>query len=102
MKFGTFTLGNVNSGVSVILARFDISLDQVLRWNTKKFCLGRDHLVRIRHLDCSCRVINLHDHPDCTLQELRLRLRAAAALWPTFLDGIGFLVGVQYLRPSRF
>ena len=27
------------------------------------------------------------------MQELRRRLRAAAALWPSYADGVGFLVG---------
>ena len=55
--------------------------------------LGRDHFVRIGHLDCSCTVINLHYQPESPQQELRRRLRAAAAPWPTYRDGIGFLVG---------
>ena len=52
---------------------------------------GRDHLVRTRQMDCSCTVINLHYQPEGTLQEEpRRRLRAAAALWPTYPDGVGF------------
>ena len=49
--------------------------------------------MRIRHLDCGCTVINLHNQPEGTLQELRRRLRAAAALWPAYPDCVGFLVG---------
>ena len=54
---------------------------------------GRDHLVRLQQLDCNCTVMNLHDQPDHTLQDLRKRLRAAAARWPTYPDGTGFFVG---------
>ena len=51
-----------------------------------------DHFVRFRHLDCYCAVINLNYQPERTLQELRQRLRAAAALWPMYPDNCGFLV----------
>ena len=63
MKFGTFTPENVNSGGSVILAR-----NGILGFGTtvehEEIFLGRDHLVRIRQLDWSCTVINLHDQPE--------------------------------------
>ena len=54
---------------------------------------GRDHFVRIRHLVCSCAVIHLHYKPEGTLQELWRRHRATSALWPTYTNNIGFLVG---------
>ena len=40
--------------------------------------------MRIRQLDCSCTVITFHYQSEGTLHELRRRLRAAAALWPTY------------------
>ena len=92
IEFVTFTPSNVNSGRSVIFARFDI-LGTGTTIEHEDIFPGRDHLLRIRHLDCSCTVINLHYQPEGTLQELRRRLRAAAALWPTYTYGIGFLVG---------
>ena len=68
----------------------------------KKFLPGRDHLVRLQQLDCKSTIINLHDQPDDTLKELRKRLRAAAARWPTYPDGIDFLVGdINILRSGR-
>ena len=77
MKFGTFTPENVNSGGSVILARKDI-LGPGTTVDQKEIFPARDYLVRIRQIDCSCTVINLHYQPEGTLQELRRRLRAAA------------------------
>ena len=92
MKRGTITPWNVNSGGSVILTRNDIFGSGTTVEHEDTFP-GRDHLVRIRQLDCSCTVITFHYQPEGTLQELRRRLRAAAALWPTYTDGMGFLVG---------
>ena len=91
-KIGTFTPGNVHSRGSVILIRKDI-LGPGTTIEHEEIFPGGDHLVRFRQLDCSCTVINLHYQPEGTLQELRQRLRAAAAMWPTYPDGVGFLVG---------
>ena len=92
LKFGTFTTVNVNSGGSVILARTD-TFGLVTMIEQEETFPGRDHLVRIWQVGDSCTVINLHYQPEGTLQELRRRLRAAAALWPTHPDGAGNLVG---------
>ena len=84
----------MNSGGCAILIRKDI-LGPSTSTEHEEIFLGR-HLVRIRHLDCSCTVVYLHYlhyQPNGSLQELRLRLRAAAARWPTCPDGVGFLVG---------
>ena len=61
--------------------------------NMRKFSPGRDHLERIRQRDRSCTIINLHYQPEGSLQELRRRLRAAAAVWSDFPERKGFLVG---------
>ena len=90
-KIGTFAPGNVNSGGSVILIWKDI-LGPGTSIEHEEIIAGGDHIVRIREFDCNCTVINLHCQPDEPSRELRLRLRAAAARWPTFLDGIGFFV----------
>ena len=92
MKCGTFTPGNVNSGGSVILARNGISGPNTTIEHEEIFP-GRDHLIRIRQLDCCCTVINLHYQPEGTLQELHRRFRGASARWPAYPDGEGFLVG---------
>ena len=91
-KFCTFTPGNVISGGSVILIRTQI-LGRGTSIEHEENFPGRDHVVRIRQLDCNCTIIELHYQPDGTLQELRQLLRAAAARWPTYPDGLGFLVG---------
>ena len=54
--------------------------------------LERDHLVRVRQMDCSCTVINLHYQPEGTFQELRQRLRAALARWPTLMVWVSSFV----------
>ena len=54
------------------LARFDL-LGPETTVEQKFDFPGRDHLVRVRHLDCSCTVNTLHYQPKCTLQELRRR-----------------------------
>ena len=43
---------------------------------------GRDHLVRIRQLDCNCTVTDLHHQSGGTLQELRQRRRTQTGLVP--------------------
>ena len=80
--FGTFNTGNVNCGGSAILVRKDI-LGPGTSFKHEDIFPGRDHLVRIRQLDCNCTVTNLHHQSGGTLQELRQRLRAAASRWPT-------------------
>ena len=92
MKFVLLLLGNVNYGCSVFLTRNDI-FGPGTAFENEDICPGRDHLVRSRQLDCSCTVINLHNQPEDAFQELRQRFRAAVALWPTYPDGVGFLVG---------
>ena len=54
---------------------------------------GRDHLVRIRQIDCSSTTINDHFQPEGTLPEIRRRLRAEAASWPAYPDFVGCLLG---------
>ena len=81
----------MNCEGSAILIRKDI-LGPGTSFKHENIFPGRDHLVRIRQLDWNCTVINLHHQSGGTLQELRQRLRAAAARWPTYPDGIGFFV----------
>ena len=56
VKFSTFTPGNVNSGGSVTLARNDF-LGPGTTVEHEEIFPGRDHLVRIRHLE-----LQLHSH----------------------------------------
>ena len=56
--------------------------------NTKLSSLD-ETLIRIRFHDCSCAIINMRYQPELIVQDLRQRLRAAAALWPTHPGGIG-------------
>ena len=58
--------------------------------NMMKNSLARDHLIRIRQLDCCCTVVNFHYQPQGFFQELRRRLCDAAARWPAYRDGVGF------------
>ena len=59
----------------------------------RKFSQGLITWIRIRQRDRSCTIINLHYQPEGSLQELRRRLRAAAAVWCNYPEGKGFLVG---------
>ena len=73
MNIGTLTLGCLNPGNSFVLARF---------------FPGRNHVVRIRHLDCTCVVIN----PQFQLTSIPpTSCCGNTTLWPTNPDGIGFL-----------
>ena len=82
----------MNFGGSVLFLAIDILGPDSTIEHVENFP-GRDNLVRIRQLDCSCTTMNAHYQPEGTLQELRRRLRAVAALWPSNANGVGFLVG---------
>ena len=87
-----FNSWNVNAGGSVFLALRGILGPNAI-FEHEEIFPGRDHLVRIRQRDRSWTIIDLHYQPEDSLQELRRRLRAAAAVWFNYPEGKGFLVG---------
>ena len=57
--------GNVNSGGSDLFLAIDILGPDSTIEHVEKIP-GRDHLVRIRQLDCSCTIMNVHSQPAAT------------------------------------
>ena len=55
-------------------------------------CQGRDHLVNIQSERQSLVTVNAHFEPELTLRQLRGRLHLINTHWPSYPNGVGFVL----------